>query len=107
MKSNLAKIILIALLFTSLNACKVKGKTNSCENGVEATIKDLTGLDGCGIVLELETGEKLELLNLNEFPAIKIENGKKVWVSYHLPLAPMGSVCMVGDMVIIDCIAER
>lgn len=96
MKKTLYTFALI-LLITS---CK-KG---NCIQAVKAEFKDLTGLDGCGIVIELSDGKKLEPTNLNEF-SITPEDGKKIWVSYHS--VEGGSICMVGDIVEINCISER
>tara|TARA_B110000285_G_C14534868_1_gene342389 strand:+ start:158 stop:466 length:309 start_codon:yes stop_codon:yes gene_type:complete len=102
MKNVLIKISLISLTFFLLLACN----KNKCADSVKAELKDLTGLDGCGFVVELENGSKLEPLNLSNFD-IELKDGKKVWVSYHLTNIFIGTTCMVGDIVEIDCIANR
>ena len=87
---------------------------NAC--GTLATIRDLRGLDGCGFVLELENGERLEpVLNSNCWDpsyqyAPTIENvrfmdGKQVSIAYTV-LPDRGSICMVGKVVEITCISE-
>ena len=76
----------------------------SCENAQAATILDYTGLDGCGLVLKLQSGEVLEPTNLNDFN-ITPTDGMKVWVKYHG--VGMMSICMVGPTVEIDCLAKR
>jgi hypothetical protein len=77
-----------------------------CPNGVTATLKNLTGLDGCSWVLVLENGKKLEPINLKKFDHIKLEDGKQVIVEYETkPLA--ASICMVGTIVEIICISEK
>ena len=77
-----------------------------CPNGVNATLKNLTGLDGCSWVLVLENGKKLEPTNLKKFDHIKLEDGKQVIVEYETkPLA--ASICMVGTIVEITCISEK
>ena len=77
-----------------------------CTNGVKATLKNLTGLDGCSWVLVLENGKKLEPTNLKKFDHIKLEDGKQVIVEYETkPLA--ASICMVGTIVEIICISEK
>ena len=77
-----------------------------CPNGVKATLKNLTGLDGCSWVLVLENGKKLEPTNLKKFDNIKLEDGKEVFVQYETkPLA--ASICMVGTIVEIICISEK
>jgi hypothetical protein len=76
----------------------------SCENAQAATIVDYTGLDGCGLVIKLQSGEVLEPINLNDFN-ITPTDGMKVWVKYHE--VGMASICMVGPTVEIDCLAQR
>lgn len=73
---------------------------------VKAEIKDLTGLDGCGFVIELENGERIEPINYDDFD-VELKDGEKIWVSYHLTPFLIGSVCMVGDIVEIDCMTKR
>ena len=68
------------------------------------TIEDYTGLDGCGLVVKLTTGEVLEPMNLNDFN-ITPTDGMKVWVKYHEVAG--ASICMVGPIVEIDCLAKR
>lgn len=77
---------------------------SSCENAKAATIEDYTGLDGCGLVVKLTTGEVLEPMNLNDFN-ITPTDGMKVWVKYHEVAG--GSICMVGPIVEIDCLSKR
>ena len=77
---------------------------SSCENAKAATIEDYIGLDGCGLVVKLTTGEVLEPMNLNDFN-ITPTDGMKVWVKYHEVAG--ASICMVGPMVEIDCLAKR
>lgn len=64
----------------------------------------MTGLDGCGMMIELLDGKRLEYTNINDFE-IAPENGKKIWVKYETHQG--GSVCMAGEMVKITCISER
>lgn len=75
-----------------------------CENAQKATFKDMTGLDGCGMMIELEDGKRLEYINLNDFE-ITPEDGKQIWVTYENYDGM--SICMAGQMVKITCIAER
>jgi len=78
---------------------------STCENAKRAKLKNLTGLDGCGMVIQLPNGRYLEPTNLHEMD-IEIKDGQKIWVSYHVE-PNMSSICMVGDIVEIDCIATR
>lgn len=84
-----------------------------------ATVRDLTGLDGCGFVLELEDGSYLEPVRpllfcgtpplpkeVTEDPLYSFDfvDGKRVKVSYE-ETGDM-SICMVGPVVKITCIRE-
>jgi hypothetical protein len=72
---------------------------------------DLTGLDGCSFVLELEDGTRLEPSgynpdgDLNAIPSIEWVDGKKVYIDY-VPVTEWMSICMAGQMVMITCISE-
>lgn len=88
----------VLLIFSACNR-------TSCDNAQAATIVDYTGLDGCGLVIKLQTGEVLEPTNLNGFN-ITPSDGMKVWVKYH-ELQDVMSICMVGPIVEIDCLAKR
>jgi hypothetical protein len=85
-----------------------------------ATVRDLTGLDGCGWVFELEDGTRLEpqLIfrcgtppipkEITEDPLYNFEfvDGKAVTIDYELVENGV-SVCMVGPVVKIACLTER
>lgn len=94
-------------------------ESEDCTPATAATIKDMTGLDGCGFVLELEDGTILEPLRvfmcgtpplpdkmpydpLNNFPMI---DGKKVLINYEV-VQDAASICMAGTVVKITCIKE-
>lgn len=77
----------------------------ACSSGVKATMKDATGLDGCGYMLELEDGTKLEPINLETFD-FQPKDGQKLRITYDI-VTGGGSICMVGDQVEITCITER
>lgn len=83
-----------------------------------ATVRDLSGLDGCGFVFELEDGEILipsrifycgtpplgpEIKEdpLNNF---SWEDGKRVMIDY--TIADMPNICMAGQVVKITCLSD-
>lgn len=74
-----------------------------CPNGVKVKMKNLSGLDGCGWVLELDNGARLEPINLNAFD-VKLVEGKKIYVTYED--FPGASICMVGQIVKITSVCE-
>jgi hypothetical protein len=91
--------------------------TTSCST--PAIIKDMTGLDGCGYVLQMQDGSLLEPLIVfrcgtppipeNEpadpMAGFELIDGKKVMIDY-VPLDSAVSICMVGRVVRITCITE-
>ncbi len=93
--------IVLSLVLLGIGSCK---KEEACDGGMKGTFKDLTGLDGCGWVIELEDKSVIEPSNLSDFMIIP-EEDKKIWVSYES--APLASICMVGEIVIIKCISSR
>ncbi|TYZ14257.1 hypothetical protein FY528_00555 [Hymenobacter lutimineralis] len=66
-----------------------------------ATARDLTGLDGCRMVLELADGSRLEPSGeiWQNFPA---KDGEQVFISYETESRV--SICMVGPSVRVTCI---
>jgi hypothetical protein len=116
--------ILIGILaMTLLTACdeeQLKEELKiSCNDGVNATVRDLTGLDGCGYVFELADGTRLEPMRLlycgtpplpkevTEDPLYDFEfiDGKHVRIRFE-EMPDAASACMVGKIVKITCIEE-
>lgn len=108
---------LLVLILVIVSACsKETVKTSNC--AVEATVRDLTGLDGCGFVFELNDGTRLEpqiLMYCGAMPLspevtndplynFQFVEGKKVKISYEQ--VEGASICMVGPMVKITCLTE-
>ena len=105
MKNYIGLIVMLFLMLTSCDKTECdKTDDKECLNSVEAEFKDLTGLDGCGMLIELSNGDYLEPYNLNTFD-IEVVDGKEIWVNYHIIGAV--SACMTGDIVEIDCISDR
>ena len=90
----------IFILFFSLNC---SDEETSCE--IKATLRDYTGLDGCGCVLVLEDGEVLEMGAFDEEPDFSFDDGMKVRISYE-EKSNMASICMVGPNVRITCMEK-
>jgi hypothetical protein len=117
------KNLLSVLLFLSSSlifwSCDEEPMSVSCDNGVFATVKDLTGLDGCGFVFELADGTRLEPQRLfycgtsplpqevTEDPLYDFQfvHGKQVRIGYEV-IPDAVSICMVGKIVKITCIEE-
>jgi hypothetical protein len=111
--------ICILVVMGSLIACEEETTTNTCNPGTLATVKDLTGLDGCGFVFELTDGTRLEPVRLfycgtpplpkevTEDPLYNFEltDGKKVRINY-VEANDVATICMAGKTVRITCIEE-
>jgi PKD repeat protein len=63
---------------------------------------DKTGLDGCGLLIQLDNGEVLEPVIMPDF---KLRPGQRVKLAY-TELTNVASICMAGKIVRIDCIEE-
>lgn len=94
--------LFVIIAFCTLFSCKTQ---HVCSNAEKAKLKNISGLDGCSWVIELEDGSVLEPMNLKEFD-IKKRNGKKIYVSYKAEPKYV-SICMTGPIVRITCIENR
>lgn len=118
MKRYFSFFVLLSLVL--LTACDEEiFSTKICNSGAMATVKDLTGLDGCGFVFELTDGTRLEPLRLmycgtpplpkevTEDPLYDFQfvDGKQVRIGYE-EVNDAASICMVGKIVRITCIEE-
>jgi hypothetical protein len=106
--------LLLAAFFSACENESPQKELTECE--VNATVVDLSELDACGFVFELENGERLEPFIffcgtpplsaeqqvLSEFEFV---DGKKVKLGYKL--VPEGvSACQAGKLAMITCITE-
>lgn len=94
-KTFCLSILSFAFMSLSFISCDKKF-SNSCENGQQAVLKNMTGLDGCGWMIQLGT-ERLEPINLADFDIELIEN-KPVCVQYR-ERKDLASTCMAGKIV--------
>ena len=110
------RIICILLISIIWAGCSDEMNDQKCS--ALATVVDLTGLDGCGFVFELEDGTRLEPVRMmycgtpplpaevTQDPLYDFEfaNGKKVLIDYDE--VEYGSYCMAGQTVKITCISD-
>jgi hypothetical protein len=115
MKTFIA-ISALVLFFTGCSEEKVN--TTICST--PATIRNLSGLDGCGWVFELNDGTKVIPYRIGycgtpplpkevtEDPLYNFEyvDGKQVLISFEI-MPDVATVCMSGEVVKITCISER
>lgn len=113
-----ASIQILFFLCASLFACQEEPITKNC--GTSATVRDLTGLDGCGFVFELADGTRLMPVwdigycgtaplpkEVTEDPLYNFEylDGKKVIIGYE-ERSNHATACMAGKPVKITCLEE-
>lgn len=83
-------------------SCKTSQSPLSCE--FEGEVKDMTGLDGCGLMIVLGNGTRLQPAEIKD-TSFQLKAGQKVKVSY-TELKDRMSNCMSGKIARIDCIKE-
>ncbi len=94
--------VMITLLFILVSCISKK----QCPDGELGVIKNLNGLDGCGWVIELKNGDKLQPLNFDSFTEVQKKEGLLVHLSYKT-MDGMGSICMVGKIVELNCLVTQ
>lgn len=105
-KRNFRQIMILksfafAIAFVFVLSCE-KESTNKCENSSEGILKNLTGFDGCGWIIQLSDSTKLEPINLDDFDIDLVDN-KSVCIRFH-ERTDLGSYCMVGEVIELDFI---
>lgn len=95
------KLLLILTLPLLLMANRCTTDTEEVENNCNTVglVVDMTGLDGCGLMIQLEDGKRLEVVNMPEGESLHA--GDEVMFDYE-PADGM-SICMSGEMVNITC----
>ncbi len=94
--------LLLIFVITGLALLTTGCPEDKCEGGVHGLLVDYTGLDGCQWIIELESGERLEPVNLHQ---LKFEPSDSLPVRIiYTEATDMMSICMVGKMVHINCI---
>lgn len=94
------KKVLYIFTFLLLVSC---GNNSDCKKSIHFKMKNLTGLDGCGWVMQKDDDSYLEVQNFDEFE-IDFTEGKEYHISYNE--VEGASICMAGDIVELTCISE-
>ena len=79
-------------------------KSTSCTSASKGKLKNLTGLDGCGWVIEAN-GKTYEPINLGEFDSSLLVENQHIFFSYNS--FSSGSICMVGETIQLICVEKR
>lgn len=114
-------IFFLGLMITSAcNDATIEPEESNEKCTTPATVRDLSGLDGCGFVFELEDGTRLIPLVIlycgtpplpKDMPPDPLRNfeyvdGKKVFIDYTLTQEYAGT-CMAGKYASINCISSE
>lgn len=112
--SSIFLFILIFSLLSLMSACTVCVDETTCGSSL-ATVRDYTGLDGCGLVLVKDNGEVLEPYKqeivcvttpcepIDDLAAYNLQEGQRVRIGYE-ELKNAASICMTGKIVKIKCL---
>ncbi|TAL77674.1 MAG: hypothetical protein EPN88_02450 [Bacteroidetes bacterium] len=91
--------IVIFLIILFIFSCQ-KEELIPSKGYEDVTLKNLTGLDGCGFVFATNNKSKsLEPINLGDF-LTNYKDGDKFWLKYKIAEGQR-SICMVGDIITI------
>lgn len=74
------------------------------KNLQEGKLINMEHLDGCGWVIQLKTGNKIQPINLRNFE-LELEEDKTIFVKYKP--SNMVSVCQIGEVVEIEYITTK
>jgi hypothetical protein len=117
-KRKLTSALIALFLMTTLACENDNSLTGQCT--IPATVRDLTDLDGCGFVFELEDGSRLvpffegfwcgtpplpEAVTNDPLYNFEYVEGKKVLISY-AERNGIANICMAGKTVKITCLKE-
>ncbi|NML38640.1 hypothetical protein HHL17_15635 [Chitinophaga sp. G-6-1-13] len=94
-------VSLCAVLFI-FAACKTSPPASSCR--YSGVVKDLSGIDGCGLVIEMKDGTTLLPVEF-AVPGFTLKAGEAVKFDF-MELKDRVSTCMGGRIVRIECIEE-
>ena len=110
--------IIVAFVALGLWSCESEAVEADKSCVYNATVEDLSGLDGCGYLFKLENGDYLEPVwrwgfcgtpplpeGATEDPLwdFQFEDGRKVRLGFE-HTNDYGSICMKGKTVIITCL---
>lgn len=101
MISRILSFSLFILLLLCIPACEGDQHPGLIES--KGIVRDYTGLDGCGYIIELPDGERLEPFYIDS--SVVLFDGQHILVKYSL-LSDHASICMVGNPARIYSIIE-
>ncbi len=113
MKGFLIMLLLVSLFQCGKDSNEIDGENTSCLT--EATVVDMTGLDGCALMFELADGTRLEpeMRTYVQTPTkeedplyhFDLKAGQIVKINWE-ESTDVAGICMAGPIVFITCITE-
>lgn len=94
--------ILCVAMISLAAECNSNQNSDNMKDKIVGEVKDFSDLDGCGYLIVLEDGKKLqpgEIVDENW----EWKDGQKIVFSYE-PMPDMMSICMAGEIVKITAI---
>ena len=103
MKKIIFFSLLIAFFACKTNKNSVGSSATACD--VIGTVKDFSTLDGCGLLIVLQNGDKLNPAKISD-TSFKLKAGQKVKFGYK-KMSDMMSICMSEKAIVeVTCIEE-
>ncbi len=96
--NKLIVVLILAVIWAG--TCNEEEMQNEDQCKYRGQVVDNTGLDGCGLMIELEDGGALEVVKMPEGKALFA--GDKISFDY-VERTDMASICMAGKMVEVTC----
>lgn len=97
---NIKTLAVLAILVLLLLAVSCSEKNNDIQSlNYKGVVKDYSDLDGCGFIIELENGDKINPVIINN-SNIELIDGENVEISYEL-IDTIADICMVGQNAIV------
>lgn len=98
---NIKTLALLAIIVLVLLAVSCSEKKNNDIQTKTATgiIKDYSDIDGCSYIIELENGEKINPIIINN-SNIELHDGDNVEITYEI-IDSIADVCMAGQTAIV------
>jgi putative nigrescin immunity protein NigD len=105
---NIKTLLLLAVIVTVLLvvSCSEKNKDNDIQTVYySGIVKDYSDLDGCGYIIELENGEKINPVIINN-SNIDLLDGENVDIVYEI-IDTIATTCMVGQNAVVTFLNQN
>ena len=106
MKAKVLILMLMVAVMTlaACNSSKTKEQAVKDKNMTEGVFVDMSNVDGCGWIIKLPDGSKMQPTNLSQFDITPEEN---MTVLFTYKKSDLAGVCMMGQMIELTSIKEK